>query len=347
MTPCRACWSSTTTTRSSTTSSSTWVSSAPSRSCTATTRSSLDEMRALEPDAVLISPGPGRPADAGPLERRDPRLRRVGHARCSASASGCSASASSTAARSCARRSVMHGKTSEITPPGVGVFAGLPEPVHRHPLPLARRRPRDRARRARDHRGVRGRARHGAAPPRVPDRGRAVPPRVDPHDRRAPAPGELPGRRRARKVRAPARDLGEPVVEQRREHFTVELAPPRPDPRAAAPSRCPRRCRNDPSKRRLAMLRLVGVRSARRARRRRSGSDRTRACARCTPSRRDPSPRAAGRAAASPRPISRTHASASGSERRSPRTRSQTRRMFTSMPTRSSSSTCAATAAAV
>src|SRR3954468_16265057 len=26
---------------------------------------SLDEMRALEPDAVLISPGPGRPEDAG------------------------------------------------------------------------------------------------------------------------------------------------------------------------------------------------------------------------------------------------------------------------------------------
>src|SRR5882672_4039735 len=26
---------------------------------------SLDEMRALEPDAVLVSPGPGRPEDAG------------------------------------------------------------------------------------------------------------------------------------------------------------------------------------------------------------------------------------------------------------------------------------------
>ena len=36
---------------------------------------SLDEMRALEPDAVLVSPGPGRPGGRRALERRDPRLR--------------------------------------------------------------------------------------------------------------------------------------------------------------------------------------------------------------------------------------------------------------------------------
>ena len=35
---------------------------------------------------------------------------------------------------------VMHGKTSRITHDGRGVFAGLPDPVHRDPLPLARRR---------------------------------------------------------------------------------------------------------------------------------------------------------------------------------------------------------------
>ena len=40
------------------------MSSAPSRSCTATTRSRSTTC-ALAPDAVLISPGPGRPADAG------------------------------------------------------------------------------------------------------------------------------------------------------------------------------------------------------------------------------------------------------------------------------------------
>ena len=64
----------------------------------------LDEMRALEPDAVLISPGPGPPERRRALERRDPRTSASAASRCSACASASSASASSTAARSCARR---------------------------------------------------------------------------------------------------------------------------------------------------------------------------------------------------------------------------------------------------
>ena len=69
----------------------------------------------------------------------------------------------------------------------------------------------------------------------------------------------------------------------------------------------------------LAVLRLVrrAVRGSRT--RRRSGSDRTRARARCTPSRRDPSARADGRVAESRAPSSRAHASASGSESAVPR----------------------------
>ena len=58
-----SCW--TTTTASCSTSSSTSASSAPSRSSTATTPSPSPRRSALEPDGVLISPGPGRPEDAG------------------------------------------------------------------------------------------------------------------------------------------------------------------------------------------------------------------------------------------------------------------------------------------
>ena len=84
---------------------------------------------------------------------------------------------------------------------------GLPEPVHRHPLPLARGRARLRARRARDQRRVRGRPRDGPAPPRAPDRGRAVPPRVDPH-RARPRPARAtssPRSRASSRVPAPER----------------------------------------------------------------------------------------------------------------------------------------------
>ena len=36
----------------------------------------------------------------------------------------------------------VHGKTTAITHDGDGLFAGLPDPLDRRPLPLARRRPR-------------------------------------------------------------------------------------------------------------------------------------------------------------------------------------------------------------
>ena len=88
----------------------------------------LDELRALEPDAVLVSPGPGPPRGRRRLERGDPRVRRARASRCSASASVTSASASSSAATVVRAPHVMHGKTSEISHDGAGVFAGLPTP---------------------------------------------------------------------------------------------------------------------------------------------------------------------------------------------------------------------------
>jgi anthranilate synthase/aminodeoxychorismate synthase-like glutamine amidotransferase len=82
---------------------------------------------ALEPDAVLLSPGPGRPEDAGILvpaiaafaERRTPVLGVcLGHQAIGYAFGG----------RIVRAPELMHGKTSVIHHTGLGVFHGLPEP---------------------------------------------------------------------------------------------------------------------------------------------------------------------------------------------------------------------------
>jgi anthranilate synthase component II len=86
----------------------------------------LAEIEALEPDAVLISPGPGRPEDAGlsnDVIRRFAGRRPVlgvclGH-QCLGQVYG---------AEVVRAPEIMHGKTSLIRHTGVGVFAGLPSP---------------------------------------------------------------------------------------------------------------------------------------------------------------------------------------------------------------------------
>jgi anthranilate synthase/aminodeoxychorismate synthase-like glutamine amidotransferase len=81
----------------------------------------------LDADGILISPGPGRPEDAGisleliraVAERGVPVLGVcLGH-QCIGQLYG----------GRVVRHAVMHGKTSEITHDGRGVFAGLPEPL--------------------------------------------------------------------------------------------------------------------------------------------------------------------------------------------------------------------------
>jgi anthranilate synthase/aminodeoxychorismate synthase-like glutamine amidotransferase len=82
--------------------------------------------RALEPDGLLISPGPGRPENAGvscalieELGSSTPVLGVcLGH-QCIGQVFGAEV----------VRHRVMHGKTSEVTHDGRGVFAGLPEPL--------------------------------------------------------------------------------------------------------------------------------------------------------------------------------------------------------------------------
>src|SRR5262245_28868828 len=88
----------------------------------------LDEMRALEPDALLISPGPGRPEDAGLSndaiaafgEQGTPVLGVCLGLQCIGQLYG---------GNVVRAPHVMHGKTSEISHTGTGVFAGLPSPL--------------------------------------------------------------------------------------------------------------------------------------------------------------------------------------------------------------------------
>ncbi len=88
----------------------------------------LAELRDLAPDAVLVSPGPGRPEDAGISndaicefgERGVPVLGVcLGHQCIGALYGGDVVRAPQ----------VMHGKTSLIRHTDVGVFAGLPQPL--------------------------------------------------------------------------------------------------------------------------------------------------------------------------------------------------------------------------
>ncbi len=88
----------------------------------------LEDALALEPDAVLLSPGPGRPENAGILcsaipafaSRNTPVLgvclghQAIGHTFGAAVVNA---------------PELMHGKTSTIDHDGTGVFAGLPSPL--------------------------------------------------------------------------------------------------------------------------------------------------------------------------------------------------------------------------
>src|SRR6185437_5923702 len=86
----------------------------------------VDGLRAIEPDAVLVSPGPGRPEDAGVSidaicafgEAGVPVLGVcLGH-QCIGQLYGAEV----------VRTAVMHGKTSQISHTGTGVFAGVASP---------------------------------------------------------------------------------------------------------------------------------------------------------------------------------------------------------------------------
>ncbi|NEO57495.1 MAG: aminodeoxychorismate/anthranilate synthase component II, partial [Okeania sp. SIO3B5] len=88
---------------------------------------SLTEINELKPDGVVISPGPGRPEDAGISQALIKELGAslpilgvcLGHQSIGQVFGGKIVAASE----------LMHGKTSEIYHQGVGIFAGLDNPI--------------------------------------------------------------------------------------------------------------------------------------------------------------------------------------------------------------------------
>jgi anthranilate synthase/aminodeoxychorismate synthase-like glutamine amidotransferase len=87
----------------------------------------VDEIGALEPSAIVISPGPGVPADAGvtidAIRRWGPEIPTLGVCL------GHQAIGEAFGGEVVRARAVMHGKTSTIDHAGEGLFAGLPNPM--------------------------------------------------------------------------------------------------------------------------------------------------------------------------------------------------------------------------
>ncbi|MCL6754210.1 aminodeoxychorismate/anthranilate synthase component II [Nostoc sp. CCCryo 231-06] len=88
---------------------------------------SIDEIRALKPEAVVISPGPGRPEDAGIslelIEQLGQELPILGVCL------GHQSIGQVFGGKIIPAPELMHGKTSQVSHNGVGVFRGLENPL--------------------------------------------------------------------------------------------------------------------------------------------------------------------------------------------------------------------------
>jgi anthranilate phosphoribosyltransferase len=126
-----------------------------------------DEAVALAPDRLVVSPGPGRPADAGVsieiIRRLGPTTRTLGVCL------GHQAIVEAFGGEIGQAQALLHGKSSLVTHDGSGVFAGLPDEV-----------------------ADRGRRGDGRPSRDVPRRGRPVPPGERPHAARPDHGEELP-----------------------------------------------------------------------------------------------------------------------------------------------------------
>ena len=152
---------------------------------------SVDEIRKLAPERIILSPGPGRPEDAGIIveaaRELGPEIPLLGV--CLGHQAICTAfGADVTYARE-----LMHGRQSVAqldrnTP----LFDGLPEEDSRCPLPLPRRRRADDPGVPENHCRHSRRGSDGRSARDVSHIRRTVSPRIDPDPGRTEDPGEFP-----------------------------------------------------------------------------------------------------------------------------------------------------------
>jgi anthranilate synthase component 2 len=87
----------------------------------------IEEAEAFEPDRLVVSPGPGRPADAGVsvelIRRLGPRVPTLGVCL------GHQAIVEAFGGRVGQAKALLHGKASRVRHDGEGIFAGLPEEI--------------------------------------------------------------------------------------------------------------------------------------------------------------------------------------------------------------------------
>ena len=91
----------------------------------------IPEIEKLSPESIVISPGPGRPENAGIIIQMIQVL--AGHFPILGVCLGHQAVGAAFGGQVVAAPSIMHGKTSEISHDGLTIFEGLPNPFTPNP----------------------------------------------------------------------------------------------------------------------------------------------------------------------------------------------------------------------